>query len=220
MKSKELLRRYLLFIFSLLVSGIGVAFTKTGALGVSPISSLANVLSIRFPEITIGNWLIITNLALIAGQILILRRRFRLIELLQIPLSFLFGYFTDFGMWIASFVPVNTYPMQLVMVCLGTAILGLGIALSVTANVIMNAGEAFVRVLSDLLNKNFGSVKIAFDVSIVTFSALLSLLLFSGRLEGIREGTLIAALCTGLCVKLFVRLIRVPLEKILQDHTT
>ena len=113
MKPKETCKRYILFIISLLFSGIGVAFTKTGALGVSPISSLANVMSIRFPVLSIGEWLIVTNCVLIVGQILLLGKKFRPIELLQVPLSFLFGYFTDFGMWIASFVPVNSYPMQL-----------------------------------------------------------------------------------------------------------
>ena len=216
MSPKELTKRYTLFIISLLFSGIGVAFTKTGALGVSPISSLANVLSLRFPFFSIGEWLIVTNLALVAGQIVILRREFRPIELLQIPLSFLFGYFTDFGMWIASFVPVNSYPMQLVMVVLGVVILGFGISLSVAANVIMNAGEAFVRTLAAVTGRKFGNVKIAFDVGIVAFSAVLSLVLFGGRIEGIREGTLIAAFCTGLCVKLFSRAVHVPLNRFLE----
>lgn len=58
-------------------SGIGVAFTKTGALGVSPISSLANVMSIRFPILSIGEWLIVTNCVLIIGQILLLGKKFK-----------------------------------------------------------------------------------------------------------------------------------------------
>ena len=215
MKPKETCKRYILFIISLLFSGIGVAFTKTGALGVSPISSLANVMSIRFPVLSIGEWLIVTNCVLIVGQILLLGKKFRPIELLQVPLSFLFGYFTDFGMWIASFVPVNSYPMQLFMVVAGVVILGFGIALSVAANVIMNAGEAFVRALATVLKKNFGNVKIAFDIGIVTLSIILSLLLFGGSIEGVREGTLIAAFTTGLCVKFFSRLFHEPLNRYL-----
>ena len=215
MKPKEICKRYILFIISLLFSSIGVAFTKTGALGVSPISSLANVMSIRFPVLSIGEWLIVTNCLLIFGQILILGKKFKLIELLQVPLSFLFGFFTDFGMWIASFVPVNSYPMQLFMVVAGVVILGFGIALSVAANVIMNSGEAFVRALAGVSGKNFGNVKIAFDISIVALSIILSLILFGGTIEGVREGTLIAAFTTGLCVKFFSRFISAPLNSYL-----
>ena len=120
-------------------------------------------------------------------------------------------------MWIASFVPVNSYPMQLFMVVAGVVILGFGIALSVAANVIMNAGEAFVRALASVLKKNFGNVKIAFDISIVALSIILSLLLFGGRIEGVREGTLIAAFTTGLCVKFFSRFIHEPLNRYLAE---
>ena len=93
MSRKELIKRYILFIISLFFAALGVAFTKTGELGVSPISSVANVLSLRFTQISIGNWLIITNCILILGQILLLKKDFKPIQFLQIPLSFLFGYF-------------------------------------------------------------------------------------------------------------------------------
>lgn len=215
MQKKEVAKRYILFIISLFFAGLGVAFTKQGALGVSPISSVANVLSLRFTAVSMGNWLIMWNCILIAGQILILRKKFQPIQLLQIPLSFLFGYFTDFGMWCTSFIPVNTYGMQLVMVVLGVVILGFGISLSVIANVIMNAGEAFVKAVADTLQKNFGNVKIVFDVSNVLFSIVLSLFFFNFRIEGAREGTLIAALGTGMVVKWFTARLQTPLNKIL-----
>ena len=215
MAKKELCKRYLLFIIGLFFSALGVAFTKSAELGVSPISSVANVLSLRFTAVSMGNWLIITNCILILGQILLLGRAFQPVQLLQVPLSFLFGYFTDFGMWIVSHIPISSYGIRLVMVFVGVAVLGFGIALTVTANVIMNAGEAFVKVLADKLQKNFGNVKIAFDVSYVAFSIVLSMLLFQGAIMGTREGTLIAAVCTGMFVKLFTRLVSKPLTKCL-----
>lgn len=213
MTTKEKAKRYTLFIISLFFSGLGVAFTKHGALGVSPISSVANVLSLKFTSISMGNWLIIFNCLLIVGQIVILRKSFKPIQLLQIPLSFLFGYFTDFGLWMVSFISINSYIMQLIMVVLGIIILGFGISLAVIANVIMNAGEAFVKALSDTINKSFGNVKTVFDVSCVTFSILLSLIMFDLTIVGTREGTLIAALGTGNVVKFFVKRLKGPVEK-------
>ena len=61
----ETARRYVLFMISLFFSALGVAFTKKGELVVSPISSVANVLSIRFDALSLGNWLIVWNLSLI-----------------------------------------------------------------------------------------------------------------------------------------------------------
>ncbi len=88
---KELARRYTLFVISLFFIALGIAFTKHGELGVSPISSVANILSCKFTSMSLGTWLVIWNCVMIAGQIIILRRDFKLIQLLQVPLSFVFG---------------------------------------------------------------------------------------------------------------------------------
>lgn len=216
MRPKEIFKRYLLFIISLFFSGLGVAMTKHGALGVSPISSVANILSLRFTFLTIGSWLIITNCLMVLAQILILRKKFRPIQLLQIPLSFLFGYFTDFGMWLISPISPEAYPVRLALVVGGVVVLGFGISLSVIANVIMNAGEGLVKAVADTADKPFGTVKVIFDVSYVTFSVILSLLLFGGRIMGTREGTVIAAVGTGFVVKLFNRILKKPVDALLR----
>lgn len=217
MSKKETEKRYVLFVISLFISALGVAFTKHGELGVSPISSVANVMSIKLDFFSLGIWLIIWNCVLILGQILILRKKFKPIQLLQIPLSFLFGYFTDFGLWLVGFISAESYIMRLVMVFIGIVILGFGVSLSVSANVIMNSGEAFVKAISDTTNKNFGNVKIAFDVSCVVLALILSLLFFDFTIVGTREGTIISALCTGLVVKLFRKLTDEPVNRLVSD---
>ena len=155
---------------------------------------------------------------MILGQILILRRKFQPIQLLQIPLSFLFGYFTDFGMWAFSWASPELYPLRLVNICCGTIILGFGIALCVIANAVMNSGEAFVKAVSDTTRKDFGTLKICFDVSCVVIALVLSLLFFDFTIQGTREGTLIAALCTGMVIKFFTPRLRQPLERFIGCH--
>jgi len=215
MSRKETVKRYALFIVSLFFSALGVAFTKHGELGVSPISSVANIMSYKFTALTMGTWLIIWNCVLIAGQIFILRKNFRPVQLLQIPLSFLFGWFTDAGLRIVSVIPADIYPVRIAMVLTGIIVLGFGISLAVTANVIMNSGEAFVKAVSDTYGREFGNVKICFDISCVVLSVLLSLLFFNFRIVGTREGTFISAVLTGMTVRFFTRRIREPLDKML-----
>lgn len=217
MGKKELIKRYILFIIGLFFAGVGVAFTKHGELGVSPISSVANVMSLKFDFLTIGSWLIVWNCVLILGQIVILRKEFKLYQLLQIPLSFLFGYFTDFGMRIVSFIPVNNYFTRLLMLFIGIAVLAFGISLSVIANVIMNSGEAIVKVISDKTGFEFGNVKVVFDISCVTVSIILSLIFFNMKIVGTREGTVISAILTGLVVKFFTKALKGKLSKLLID---
>lgn len=212
MTTSETVKRYVLFIISLFFAALGVAFTKRGELGVSPISSVANVMSCKFDSLSLGTWLIIWNVILIVGQIAILGKRFQPIQILQVPVSFLFGWFTDLGMWMVSFIPADRYPVRLIMVIVGVVILGFGISLSVIANVIMNSGEAFVKVVSDKLHKEFGNVKIAFDVFCVVLALVLSLLFFHFSIVGTREGTIISALLTGVVVKFFSGKLKQPLE--------
>ncbi len=214
LSKKEIAKRYILLVISLFFSAVGVAFTKKAELGVSPISSTANVMSYKFSSLSLGTWLIIWNCLLILGQILILRKKFQLIQLLQIPLSFLFGYFTDFGLWLVSFIHVDAYPVRLIMVFVGIIILGLGVSLSVTANVIMNSGEAFVKAVSDTIHKSFGNVKIVFDIGCVVTAIILSLIFFNFTIVGTREGTIISALLTGVVVKFFQKYLHEPINKL------
>lgn len=198
-------KRLVLLIFGLFLSALGVALLKKAALGVSPISSAANIVSIAVPNLSLGTWLIIWNCVLILGQLLILRRDFRVVELLQLPLSVLFGLFTDLSMNILDFVEPGSYIECFVLVVLGTATMALGISLTVIADVIMNSGEALVKAVSDKTGKAFGSMKIAFDACCVALAVALSFILCGEILE-VREGTLVAALLTGVFVNLFGRL--------------
>ena len=173
-------------------------------------------MSCKFTSISLGMWLLIWNCVLIVCQIVILKKDFQLFQLFQIPLSILFGCFTDFGMWLVAFIPVPNYAVKLVMLVIGIIILAFGIALSVIANVILNSGEAVVKAVSDKTGKNFGDVKVIFDISCVVIAVILSLVLFKGQIVGTREGTIISAFCTGIVVKFFTKSFQKRIEKMLR----
>lgn len=146
-----------------------------------------------------------------------IKKDFQLIQLLQLPLSFLFGVFTDFGMWCMSYVSNEYYAVRMMLVLIGTVTLGFGVALSVIANVIMNSGEAFVKAISDKSRIIFGNVKIGFDVACVVIALIMSLFLFNGKIVGTREGTILTALLTGVVVNFFVKRISEPVNNILSN---
>lgn len=215
MSKKETAKRYILFVISLFFMGLGIAMTKHAELGVSPISSVANVVSIKFTFLSFGTWLMIFNFLMIFGQVVLLRKNFKPIQLLQIPISLIFGYFTDLGMLIVGKIPNEIYLVKLALVFGGIIVLGFGITLGVIANVVLNSGEAFVKAIADVAKKDFGNTKIVFDVSWVLFSVVLSMIFFKGKVIGTREGTLISAVCLGFVIKFFRPLLQKPLESIL-----
>lgn len=62
-------------------------------------------------------------------------------------------------------------------------------------------GESFVRAIVQTWNTNFGTTKIVFDSSMAIIAGALSFV-FSGKLNGVREGTIIAALLVGFIARL------------------
>lgn len=135
--------------------------------------------------------------------------------LLQLPLSFLFRIFTDFGVWCMSYVSNHYYAVRILLVLIGIVTLGFGVSLSVIANVIMNSGEAFVKAISDKSGMIFGNVKIGFDIGCVVLALVISLFLFNGKIIGTREGTILTALLTGVVVNFFVKRISAPINNVL-----
>lgn len=196
----ETLKRYLIFLVGLFVNSLGVSLITKANLGTSPISSIPYVLSLNFP-FTLGNFTIFFSIFLIVLQLIILRKNFKLEHILQIPVSFIFGYFIDLTMILFFWVNPEAYIMKIVYLLIGCLILGVGVYMEVLADVVMLPGESFVRAIVLTWKTNFGTTKICFDVSMSVIAAVLSFV-FAGSLAGIREGTVIAALLVGFIARL------------------
>ena len=196
----EKLKRYLIFLVGLFVNSLGVSLITKANLGTSPISSIPYVLSLNFP-FTLGNFTIFFSIFLIVLQLIILSKNFKLEHILQIPVSIIFGYFIDLTMILFSWVNPEAYIMKIVYLLIGCLILGVGVYMEVLADVVMLPGESFVRANVLTWKTNFGTTKICFDVSMSVIAAVLSFI-FAGRLAGVREGTVIAALLVGFIARL------------------
>lgn len=215
MSKKEKFLRYVLLVIGIFFIGLGIAVAKHSNLGISPVSSVANVLSIKFPFFTVGTWLMLWNCLMIVVQIIILRKNFKPIQFLQFPISLLLGVFTDLCMIIVSFIPAEVYIVRLLLVLVSVVILAFGISLMIISDTVMNVGEALVDVISKLMHKNFGSVKVVFDICCVSLSVVLSLIFFDFTVVGTREGTIITAVLTGFVVKFLTKHIKKPISNLL-----
>ena len=175
----KVLKDYLLVIIGSLFMGFGIALTKCADLGLSTISSVPNVVSIKFTFLTLGMWSAIWNLIMILAQIIILGKKFKPEQFMQIPVSIVFGWFVDLGVWVFSYIPANLYVIKLVMTTIGVAVLGFGISVTIIANRVLNPAEAIVDVVAKKINKEFGTIKFIFDVFCVVLAIVLSLAFFN-----------------------------------------
>lgn len=214
--ASDLIKRYTVFIIGLFISSFGVSFITKAQLGTSPISAIPYVLSLKFP-LTLGQFTIIFSIFLVILQLLILKKNFKAQDLIQLPVSVAFGYFIDITMLLLKNMNPESYPLKLIDLVIGCIILALGVYFEVIADVAMLPGESFVRSIVNTYNKNFGNTKIIFDASMCITAAILALVFFK-KLEGVREGTIIAALLVGFITKIFAKLLKSLPEHIFKNE--
>lgn len=211
MNKPHLVRRYLLLVVGLWVMAFGVAFSIKAGLGTSPISSLPYVVSLISP-LTVGAATIAMHCVLILLQIILLRRNFHPIQLLQLPVAIAFGYLTDFAIWAIGWISVDAYWQRWIVCIIGILLVGIGVGCEVIADVVTLAGEGLILAVCSVFHFPFPRIKISFDCTLVILACAVGMV-FLGRLEGVREGTLAAALCVGIVSKQAIRLFLRKLEK-------
>lgn len=199
---KKILARYLIFTVGLYLLSLGIVLIIRSALGTTPISSLNYVVSIN-TSLSLGTCTFIQNLFLIAAQFWLIRgnsSRKKIFEILmQLPFSFVFGVFIDFNMYLCNNITPNSYITSIILLLIGCVVQSTAVVLEVKPNVVMMSAEGFVKYSADRYNKEFGKIKRKFDIFLVVLAVLASLVM-SKHIQGVREGTVIAALITGTIV--------------------
>lgn len=202
MDIKTILKKYLVFVIGLYFLAAGIVLIIHSALGTTPISSVNYVLSLNSP-LSLGTCTFIVNVLLILGQFWLIRgtksRQDQISILLQIPFSFIFSTFIDFNMSLAEDLHPSNYITSIALLLLGCLIQSIGVVLEIKPQVAMMSAEGFVNYAARRYNKEFGKFKVIFDFTLVTVAIILSLI-FTQRIEGVREGSLIAACITGYIV--------------------
>jgi uncharacterized membrane protein YczE len=129
-------------------------------------------------------------------QIILLRQNYQLSQLSQLAVALIFGMMTDFAVFCMKSITVHGYLWQWGLCIIGIILVGIGVSLEVKADFTVVAGEGLVLAITKVLHTKFGDTKIAFDVTLVLIAVVLSFV-FLGKITGVREGTLAAALLVG-----------------------
>ncbi len=191
------------YCLGLLLLAFGVAISVNSNLGVSPVNSLPYVIS-RILDVQLGSCVTVVFCSYIALQVLILGREFQIVNLLQILFSTLFGYFVDFAKLCVGDFAIPTYAGKLVMLAVSIVFIALGILLYLEAELVPMPMEGLTGCIAKKLGKPFPTMKTVVDC-VVVGTGLVLCLVFLGRLDGIREGTVITAVITGKVIALLRR---------------
>ena len=119
-------------------------------------------------------------------------------------------------MYLTQFIHAGAYWWNILLIIIGSAIIGLGIAMEVWADLTYMPVDGLVKVIYEVSKLNFGVVKVTFDVTLVVMAMLITYFGL-GEIFGqcVREGTLISALTVGVFADMFLK----PLDEVvLSQH--
>ena len=184
-----MIKIYGIFLIGLTFMSLGIVLIIKSALGTSPISSVPYVLSLALP-FTVGQFNFAVSSLMFILQPIILRNKFEWVQILQVPMTFIFCAFIDLFMYIFSWLHPQAYYQHILVLLIGCICMGLGVTCQLLGRVVMLPGEGLVNAIATHWKLDFGKIKVIFDWSLVAIAGGLSLYYF-GTIEGIREGTLV-----------------------------
>lgn len=204
MKEKNnIVFRYILFLVGLFIASLGVAFSTKAGLGTSPVASVPYSVSLISSLLSFGGWLNLWSVIQISIQIILLRSKCNPVEIvIQTILAFAYGYLTNFSCELIKGLEINSYGMQLMYLAVSCFVLAFGLWIQFKGGVAMLPGEAMNRAISQVTGKKYENIKIFFDILYIVIAVGICLI-FIGSLEGVREGSIIAAVVIGNIIKIY-----------------
>lgn len=200
--------QHILLLCSMYFMTLGVALCVRSNLGSGVISSIPMAFTLggeagKAPQLTIGGYTIIMNIILVLAQILVLRKRFEKVQLLQLVVGFIFGAFLDINMFITSFLNHDQLWQQIIAQFSGATILGAAVATEIRCGSVTMPGEGIQIAICKVTGAPFPKVKICADTSLVVL-AVISGFYFFGTWPWtvVGPGTLFAMFYVGYVVKL------------------
>lgn len=199
---KNMILRYAMLLVGIFLMGSGISWIIRSGTGTSPMSSLTHVMTQVYSPFTLGTYTFIMNLVFFAGEFILAPKSFRPSKLIQLIPTFILSIGVDFNMMLTENLVPDNYVMRIIILLTGCVFFGFSIACMVSANILLMPTEAFISVICGKTGKEFGAIKVCFDFTLVILAVMVSLA-FLHKIYGVREGTLVAALCIGTFTRLF-----------------
>lgn len=188
-----------LLVVGMAFSAFGIALIAATNLGSTPISTVPLTIT-TITGISFGTTTFVVNIFFVLFQVLLLRKKFRLRNLLQLPSVLVFSAFIDCSVHLLNGFDPGPWAQAFSYAMLGTVLMSLGVIMQVRSQTIVQPGEGIVLAIALTFKKPFGDMKMLTDAIHVTTGGLIGWIVL-GHIVQIREVTLVSALLVGLLVK-------------------
>ena len=210
------IKRFIIYFLGLFIMTIGIGMSVKSNLGVSPVSTIPYTITLIY-GIEMGRATILFHIVLVLLQILILRKDFKIKNLLQVFVGVAFGYFTTFSNNLMSLLPdPSNYLFRIIFLFISIICVSLGILLYMSSDLVPLAGEGIMQAVSYKTKIEFSKCKIGFDVTMVVISAVTCYISLN-KLGSVREVTVISAICVGMVLKILTKCFKNNIDEFLEN---
>lgn len=206
------LRRGFIYIAGVFLLALGGVLAIKSNLGASPISSLPLSIS-SVSNLSLGTAATMVFIIYVVIQIIILRKDFKLIQLLQVIFAVLFGQLMNLFNLIIN-INVESFYVRIFICILSFFITAFGVVFTITANIVPIAPDGLTQVISKKTKIDFGKAKVYFDCTVVLLSVTI-LLLNNKSLNALGIGTVLSAILVGRIVYIINKNLKKKLESII-----
>lgn len=190
------MKRLTLYVVGLFFLSLGVSFSIQADLGVSPVSSLAYAFALT-SGFSVGIMTIVANVLFILIQIILSKRIDLIDSLVQLIISFMFGFFMDFTLFLVQLFPnPETLLIRWLFLIISLFIVALGLLGYFSAKFPLMPYDALTYVISDKFKLKFSKAKILSDLLNVCIAGLVCII-FIQTLGAVGIGTIVAAYFIG-----------------------
>lgn len=181
-------KKYIAIIIFVSLNACACALALKAAIGVSAWDAFSQTLSYLF-NIKVGTMGIILNCSCIIGQIIILKKDFKPIQLLQAVVSFILGIVINFMLYHVYTFEIHSYFINILLLIIAYIFIALFVGAVMAINLVTFALEGFCLALERVIPMEFSKIRQAVDIICILLCLLLSFVLDLPL--AIREGTII-----------------------------
>lgn len=206
-----------MYFLGLFFIAVGASLSVKSDLGVSPVTSIPYTITYVW-GIDMGITTFLFHLFVVFIEFLLLRKDFKLKNLLQAAVGVIFGLFTSLCNYLVFMIPFpDTMAVRIVLLALSIFAVAAGLFFYVPAEVMPMAVEGLMLVISNVTEIKFSGIKIGLDIAFSLISLVICVITVHNT-GSVGVGTVASAVATGLVLKVITRLFGDKRDKLLSRN--
>lgn len=197
------IKRYITMTILIIITGIGAAFSLKAAAGVGAWDAMNQTLS-NMTGMKVGTMGMIINISCVAGQLLLMGKKFRLRQLLQIPVSIVLGVVVNFVLYnVLGNVSFDSYFIRMAVLISAYIVISAAVGAIMKLDAVTFALEGLCMAVSEKTGMQFSKLR-----QLVDFACIVIVLVLAFAIKTpltVREGTIIGMLMFGPLMGFFMK---------------